>query len=395
MKFTYCFCVCFFSFFATHPFSYDSVIYTAQNGDIKAADQQMRSIVVNSPDDADVLYDAGVLAHQLNNYSQAAAYFNRAAQCAADRDKDLCFRAHFNAGNAYVDNKDLKLALQHYDEALVIDPESEYARHNRDRVAQMLQEQEQQKNNEQKNDQQDQKDDKDQQDKNEQNKDDQSGDKNDQQENNNDDQQQENDQQQSNDSQKNGSDQKSKGKQGKSSDQDSKRKQGTEQGDTDKDQRNSGNDEKRNREQELDKKSERAQNEREKQQGKQHEKAPQEEKKENKTKSKDSIPSDGKQEQQKNASAADVQKANDMSNDESDDESDEAFRPHLHSSNGDPNEENEIGDKALAKSEALDSLDPWLRGVLDNQELQDKAVNKKLMEARIHQHGGKNGQNCW
>lgn len=357
MKFTYCFYVCFFSFFATHPFSYDSVIYTAQNGDIKTADQQMRSIVVNSPDDADVLYDAGVLAHQLNNYSQAAAYFNRAAQCAADQDKDLCFRAHFNAGNAYVDNKDLKLALEHYNEALGINSENEYARHNRDRVAQMLQEQEQQKNNEQKNDQQDQKDDKDQQDKNEQNKDDQSGDKNDQQENNNDDQQQENDQQQNNDSQKNGSDQKSKGKQGKGSNQDRKREQGAEQGDTDKDQRNAGNDKERNGEQQLDKKSERAQNEREKQQGKQHGKTPQEQ---DKTKSENSIPSDGKQEQ---------------------DES-EASSSALADASSD----------ALAKD---DVLDPWLRGILDNQELQDKAVNKKLMEARIHQHGGKNGQNCW
>jgi Ca-activated chloride channel family protein len=349
--------------FATHPFSYDSVIYTAQNGDIKAADQQMRSIVVNSPDDADVLYDAGVLAHQLNNYSQAAAYFNRAAQCAADQDKDLCFRAHFNAGNAYVDNKDLKLALEHYEEALGINSENEYARHNRDRVAQMLQEQEQQKNNEQKNDPQDQKDDKNQQDKNEQNKDDQSGDKNDQQENNNDDQQQENDQQQSNDSQKNGSDQKSKGKQGKGSDQDSKREQGTEQGDTDKDQRNAGNDEKRNREQELDKKSERAQNEREKQQGKQHEKAPQEEKKENKTKSQDSIPSDGKQEQQKNASKADAQQA-----------------------------EAGIAEGEQDESQKWDQTidDPWLRGILDNQELQDKAVNKKLMV-----NGSKNSSTWW
>ena len=39
--------------------------------------------------------------------------------------------------------------------------------------------------------------------------------------------------------------------------------------------------------------------------------------------------------------------------------------------------------------------DPWLLNILNNQELHDKAVNKQLMEAKIRQHGGKNGQNCW
>jgi len=343
-------------------FSYDSVIYTAQNGDIKTADQQMRSIVVNSPDDSDVLYDAGVLASQLQNHSQAAAYFNRSAQCAADHNKDLCFRAHYNAGNAYVDTKDLKSALEHYDAALVLDPDNEYARHNRDRVAEMLNQQEQQKNNDQQ-DKQDQKDDKDQQNKDKQNQNNQSHDKSDQQNNDNDqedDQNQEGDQEQNNDSPKDGSDQKSKGKQGKGSDQDSKREQGAEQGDTDQDQQDSANDKKRNGEQEFDKQSEGAQNEREKQQGQQHEKAPQEQ---DKTKSPTSIPSEGKQEQDVSADASAASE--------------------------------DVSDEALAKSDALASLDPWLQGILNDQELHDKAVNKKLMEARIRQHGGKNGQNCW
>ncbi len=369
MKFNiYFILTCFFSFFITHPFSYDSVIYNAQNGDIKTADQQMRSIVVNSPDDADVLYDAGVLASQLQNHSQAAAYFNRSAQCAADQNKDLCFRAHYNAGNAYVDNKDLKKALEHYDAALVLDPDNEYARHNRDQVAQMLNQQEQQKNDDQQ-DKQDQKDDKDQQDKDKQDQNNQSDDKNDQQKDDNDqedDQNKESDEQQNNDSSQDGSDQKSdqksKGKQGEGSDQDSKREQGAEQGDTDKDQQDSTNDKKRNGEQELDKQSERTQNEREIQQGKQHEKAPQEQ---NKTKSSNSIPPEDKQEQDG--------QFDDKSADVSDD----------------------VSDQASSKSEALAKLDPWLQGILNDQELHDKAVNKKLMEARIRQHGGENGQNCW
>ena len=39
--------------------------------------------------------------------------------------------------------------------------------------------------------------------------------------------------------------------------------------------------------------------------------------------------------------------------------------------------------------------DPWLLDILNNQELKDKAINKQLMEAKVRQHGGKNGQNCW
>ena len=39
--------------------------------------------------------------------------------------------------------------------------------------------------------------------------------------------------------------------------------------------------------------------------------------------------------------------------------------------------------------------DPWLVNILQKQEDMDKATNKQLMEAKIRQHGGKNGQNSW
>src|SRR5690349_9477432 len=142
------FIVCFMTFLM-YPLSYDFAIRKAQQGDIKSADEQMRKIMVNCPDDADVLYDAGVVAHQLNNYNQATAYFARAAQCASD--KGLQFRCNFNAGNASVDSKDLKMALEYYDKALAIESNNEYARHNRDRVVQMLQEQENQQNQQKNN----------------------------------------------------------------------------------------------------------------------------------------------------------------------------------------------------------------------------------------------------
>lgn len=360
-----------FSFFSVYPFSYDSAIYTAQKGDIKAADEQLRTIVVNSPDDADVLYDAGVLAYELHNHTQAAAYFNRAAHCTEHQDKSLCFRAHFNAGNVCVDNKELQRALEHYNEALLIEPDNEYALHNRDRVMQMLQEQEQQKQDDQK----DQKNDKNQQDNKkddkDQNKDDQSGDKNDQQNNDqqSSDQQKNNDQQEGDDQEKNdgspqdGSDQQSQGKQGKGSDKDNKR-EAADEGDAKDQQQNAGDDKQRDGKQELDNKSERAQKEQNIEQDKKHEDTPEQQ---DTTKPESSIPSSDKQEQDKKMPATDAQDAQEGAPDEQD------------------------GIKGWGNS--ID--DPWLAGILDNQELQDKAVNKKLMEARIRQHGGKNGQNCW
>jgi hypothetical protein len=39
--------------------------------------------------------------------------------------------------------------------------------------------------------------------------------------------------------------------------------------------------------------------------------------------------------------------------------------------------------------------DQWLVSVLDKQEDRDKAMNKRLIESKIRQHGGNNGRNAW
>jgi len=347
-------------FSSTHPFSYDSAIYAAQKGDIKGADEQLKKIVVDAPDSADVLYDAGFIAHGLNNFSQAVGYFTRAAECAHD-DKELCFRAHFNAGNACVDNKNLHCALEQYDKALVLDPDNEYARHNRDRVAQMLQEQEKQQDQQKDKDQkEDQKDNQDKQNEDQQKQDEQSGDGNDQEQNDGkNDQQQGNDQHKQN--QKNNisdgqSDQKSKGEQGDDSEQGDNDAQREKQGDADNKQQKSTKNKERNGEQDFNKKPNTAQKDRDKQQGKEHGQSTD---KQDGTKDKTNATSGDRQGQDTSSSAS----ANASS-------------------------------EALAKEDALID-DPWLVSILNNQELRDKAVNKQLMEAKVRQHGGKNGQNCW
>ncbi len=334
----------FFCFFvmsvssSLYSFSYDSAIYAAQKGNWQDAHAKLNSIVTNKPDNADVVYDAGVAAYTLGSFSQAAAYFVRAAEL-AHHDKNLQFRAHFNAGNACVDDKNLPCALEQYDKALALEPDNEHARHNRDRVAQMLeQEQQQQKENDQKDDQK--KDDK--QDKDKQNGDDQ------QQQNQNGDQKDEQSGDQK-DKQNEGSDKKSQGEQGDSAEQGNKDAQRKEHGNKEQQQKNSEDNKKRNGNQELDKKAKDQQSKPKNQQGNEHNKTPE---KQNITDNKS------------NASSAAGQDGQ---------------------ADGDD------------KKSEIALNDPWLLQVLNNQEQKDKAINKQLMEAKVRQHqqGGKNGQNCW
>ena len=360
MKLAHIFCIALLSSSGlTHSFSYDSAVYAAQKGKWEDAQALLNSIMVNHPDDAPVLYDAGVAEYNLGNAHQAAACFVRAAECAHDN-KDLRFRSYFNAGNAYVDDKNLKVALEQYDKALAIEPDNEPARHNRDRVAQMLQEQDKQdkKNNDQKDDQekddknenQDNKD-KQQKDQNggddqpDSGKDDQSGDGNDQDDQNGD--QKKNKSGSSKNKQRGDtSEQESHADQGDNADGESNDTKRKEHGNQKKDQEQSAQDEKRNGDQQLDKKTHSAKDEGGKQQGSEHNQAPE---KQNEINNKTNVSAEGGQEQAK--------------------------------------DDDQYGQIAIN--------DPWLLNVLNNQELRDKAMNKQLMEAKIRQHGGKNVQNCW
>ena len=305
----------------SYSFSYDSAIYAAQKGSWQDAHAALNSIVTNKPDNDDVVYDAGVAAYNLGNFSQAAACFMRAAELAHHDDKKLCFRAHFNAGNAFVDDKNLKRALEQYDKALVIEPNNEQARHNRDRVAQMLQESSSAKASKDKQEKQqdqqkkdDQKKNQDQQDKREKDQggNDQSGDDNDQQGNDNDQQQQDGGQQsdQSGDKKnKQGgdqsssakatedrSDQEAQGEQGDGAEHGDKNAQRKEHGDKEQQQKKPADNKERNGDHELDEKADSAQSEQDKQQGNKHNKAPE---KQNTTNDKTNVPAEGGREQAK------------------------------------------------------------------------------------------------
>src|SRR5437773_928806 len=77
--------------------SYDSAIYKAQKGNWQDAHVALNNIITHNPDSADVVYDAGVVAYNLGNKCQAGTCFARAAERSTD--KNIAFRAHFNAGN--------------------------------------------------------------------------------------------------------------------------------------------------------------------------------------------------------------------------------------------------------------------------------------------------------
>jgi Ca-activated chloride channel family protein len=296
-----------------HAVSYDAAIFMAQQGKWNDAHHALSSIVTDKPDNADVVYDAGVAAYNLQQYQQAATCFSRAAEY-ADND-DLRVRAYFNAGNASVDEKNLKEALAYYEKALAIDERNEYVRHNRDQVKKMLEEQQQQQQEQQQNDDQQQ---------NEQDQDKQKNDQKDTKYEDHGDEQDQDQNQEQNEEQQN-------------------QQQGS---DTQESKQDAANNQKRNGNDKLDERTNDAKDHAQEQQGKKHNASP-----------------ENKQESDGTGSLS--------------------------------SEEQQEQGKDEGESQKVAINDPWLLNILNNQEQYDKAINKQLMEAKVRQHGGKNGQNCW
>ena len=132
-------------------FGYDRAVSAAQQEQWQQANEQFKQLITQRPDRPGMLYDAGVAAYNVEDFGQAHAYFQAAAEHET-ADRRIKERGYFNAGNARVQLKKLKEALMHYDQALMLNPENEQAQHNRDVVRRMLDQQEQQQ---QQNDQQD------------------------------------------------------------------------------------------------------------------------------------------------------------------------------------------------------------------------------------------------
>ncbi len=165
-------------------FDHDIAVSYAQKDNWKQAAECLNKSLINNPNDASLLYDAGVAAEKQKDHQQAAEYFKRAAQIATD--KQIQEHSYFNLGYSLTELGKLPEAICAYEQALSIDPADERARHNLEKVKEMLKQQQQQKNDKQDKNQQQNKDkNKNQQDQQQKNSSDQN-EKNDQQNDQND-----------------------------------------------------------------------------------------------------------------------------------------------------------------------------------------------------------------
>lgn len=356
--------------FASYAFAfqYDKASHKAQQGKWADAHEALNELLINQPDSADLLYDAGVAAYNLEKFSQACAYFSRAAEYSDHN--DLKKRALFNAGNACVACQQLEDALAHYEALLMLDENDKYAKHNRDKVAEMLQkkqEQEQQQKQQEQQDQEKQSHD-DQQDSDQKN-DNQSGQEQqkEQQKNN-----QQGDDQRGNNGQQSGEQNKDQNGSEKES-QNKERRDGADRsnGQAGQDKRNKKEqgsngqqDEQRDSEHDSDDKSDQKKSDRDNQQRDQH----------------DATPDKGneKSHQKDDASVSSLENK------------EQGVGRH-----GSSEDAEHQGQEEMASAIEGKVNDPLLVSILEQQEARDKAINKQLMEAKIRQNGGKNGQNCW
>ncbi len=117
-----------------------------QDGKWQEAQAELTKVIVDNPDQADVLYDNGIAAYRLGQYATAAAYFESVIQEAVVP-LELKKQALFNLGNTNVALKELPAAIKKYEEVLALEPDNQAAAHNLAKVKEMLKQQQQQNQN--------------------------------------------------------------------------------------------------------------------------------------------------------------------------------------------------------------------------------------------------------
>lgn len=133
--------------------NYDRGVAAGKRGDTKTAFSLLAPLISDDPHNAAKLYDAGVAAYRVNALDQAKLYFENALN-QSSATVELKEKTHYNLGNALAKLTSLQAALEQYEAALAINPENADAKHNRDVVKKMLEQQKQQE--QQKQDQKDQ-----------------------------------------------------------------------------------------------------------------------------------------------------------------------------------------------------------------------------------------------
>jgi len=111
-----------------------------QEGNWEQARDTINQLLIDSPDQPDLLYDAGVASYRLKEFENAEAYLTSVTEKELP-DVQLKKQAHFNLGNTKVALNHFEHAIEEYNKVLRIDPRDKRAQHNRDKAKQLLQEQ--------------------------------------------------------------------------------------------------------------------------------------------------------------------------------------------------------------------------------------------------------------
>ncbi len=132
----------------TREWSYGKASCCAQEDNWQEAQQRMSTLMVDDPDDVSLLYDSGVVAYRMKEFEKADAYFGQVAK-QDSVSQVLKKQASFNLGNTKVALNQLQQAVSQYEDVLLIDPQNERAKHNIEKVKEMLQQQQQQQQKQQ------------------------------------------------------------------------------------------------------------------------------------------------------------------------------------------------------------------------------------------------------
>ena len=327
---------------------YSQAIRCAQSEQWADAQHRLSTLMIDDSDNPELLYDSGVAAYRVKEYQKAEAYFHQMTQNERAIGV-LKEKAYFNLGNTKVALNKLDEAIDPYEAALAIDPNDERARHNLEKVRELLKQQEQQQEKKQQNQQN-----KDQQDKKQQQQQQSSPDG--QQEQSDSNGKQDGQQEKQKQQQKNGS----QGSQSEST-TDERQEQGADEqqeGECKDDANDKSNDKRRDQEQEQFRDS--------------HDFSPQK-------------------------------------NSESDDERQARDSNAHHTKEGDESQEMQAGEldeqegtediQAKQQKELEEGLAPqdrWMARVLQQRERADEKANKRIVKATIDKElAGKDGQNCW
>lgn len=129
-------------------FEHDTAVDAVYKGQVEKASELINRALVNDPLNQSTMYDAAVIAYKSGDYQTAHDYFTYLSRSGST--EQLKVQSLFNLGNTQVRLKQLESALESYRAILADHPDHTMARHNLEKVNEMLKQQEEQSKEQQK-----------------------------------------------------------------------------------------------------------------------------------------------------------------------------------------------------------------------------------------------------